>query len=71
VHNGYFFVNELMKHYQRTEINNPDGDMNFELVQLTDIRTDPKLEADQIDSIKTELERMFDLYDKLMARNPL
>ena len=74
VHNGYFYVTELMKHFQRTEISQAErqeGQLPFEIVQVSDIKTDPKLDTEQVESVIRELERMYDLYDQLMAKNPL
>jgi len=40
-------------------------------VVVTDLKTDPKLEAIQQEELLREIERMIDLFEKLMKKNPL
>jgi len=69
VHNGYFFVSDIMKHLQRT--NTTRNEYGFEMVVSTDLKTDPKLEPAQMEELLREIERMTFLYEKLMKTNPL
>jgi len=91
VHNGYFFVSDLMKHFHKVNKseknaamghNKPISDgtttgptvisnLNFEIELTNDIKTDPQLDQDQVESISRELERLYDLYDKLMVFKPM
>ena len=62
VHNGYFFVADIMKHYDVSE----EGD----IVQTTDIKSDPKLDSEQLEALRAELVRMHAVYNELMSSNP-
>ena len=87
VHNGYFFVKDVMRHFAKTtkKARGPDhvqsryiqDPMSFQVVLdyefelITDLKTDPKLDNEQVESIARELERLHDLYEKLQAMEPL
>ena len=87
VHNGYFFVKDVMKHFAKTKKKEKRSDqvpsryiqdplqlavvLDYEFELITDLKTDPKLDMEQIESIARELERLYDLYEKLMAMKPL
>jgi hypothetical protein len=45
--------------------------LDYEFELITDLKTDPKLDNEQVESIARELERLYDLYEKLMAMKPL
>ena len=45
--------------------------LDYEFELITDIKTDPKLDLEQVESIARELERLNDLYEKLMDMKPL
>ena len=87
VHNGYFFVKDVMKHFAKTKKKERRSDqvpsryiqdpmqfqvvLDYEFELITDLKTDPKLDNEQVESIARELERLYDLYEKLMAMKPL
>lgn len=60
---------QISKYVQDPCAINTRLDYEFEL--STDLKTDPKLDSEQIESIARELERMNDLYEKLMLMKPL
>lgn len=87
VHNGYFFVKDVMKHFIKVPRTEKKGDaavsryiqdpcainrtLDYEFELQTELKTDPKLDGEQIESIARELERLSDLYEKLMLMSPL
>ena len=40
-------------------------------MNTTDVKSDPKLDQEQVKSIEKELARIYELYDELMKSDPL
>ena len=78
MHNGYFTLADIMKHFeyqdQEKETLEKEATMTHEdelnIVQTSELITEPKLDAESIEALARELDRVNHYYNDILKNDP-